>query len=63
MRRRQTLPFRPESYAVAYFPLTVSKFQPDFGSASVTIAPSGILTRSLIVAEPAQPCGTTKTAL
>src|SRR6185312_11885929 len=51
------------SYSVAYLPLTISSVQPGFGIGLMPITPSGICTRSLIVADPAQPCGTANTAL
>ena len=52
-----------KSYSAAYLPLIASTFQPAFGIGLAAITPSGICTRILVVADPAQPCGTANTAL
>ena len=54
---------RREIVLAGVLALTVSTFQPGFGIGFTAITPSGICTRILMVGEPAQPCGTTNTAL
>ena len=39
------------------------QIEPNFGIGFAAITPSGIWTRILTVAKPAQPCGTANTAL
>src|SRR6516162_717004 len=48
---------------VASFSAKVVSVQPYFGIGFARITPSGMRTRRPTVAEPAQPCGTTKTSL
>jgi len=49
-------------YVLAHLPFTTSSVQPGFGIGFTAMTPSGTCRRSITVGDPAQPCGTLKTA-